>query len=358
MQELEVAIIGSGPAGLTAGIYLSRAKIKTTLFAGMEIGGQLMYTRDVENFPGFPDGMRGPEFMMRVQTQAKKFGTEIVYEQVTAVDFSQRPFKLWTNFPQGMNLEAFKKLRGRDLAAAIVQIKAQAQPKYLAKSVLVATGASSMMLGVPGESELLGKGVGVWAVCDAAFYKDKKVFVIGGGDSALEDALALTKFTDQVNLVHRRDSFRASKIMQDRVINNPKIKIWWNSSVKEIVGKNKVERIVLSVNGQEETFETDGVFVAIGHKPNTALFINELALDDRGYLLTRRHFSRAGMEMAKKGLNQAGLLDYPTMASVEGIFVAGDVSDYKYRQAVVAAGAGAMAALDAEKWLEEQSFKQ
>lgn len=311
MQDLEVAVIGSGPAGLTAGIYLSRAKIKTTLFTGFNLGGQLMYTRDIENFPGFPDGMRGPEFMLNLQKQAAKFGTEVKHEQITKVDLSARPFKLWVN--------------------------AAKEPSYQAKVVLIATGANSMMLNVPGEKEFLGRGVSICAVCDAAFYKDKVTFVIGGGDSALEDALALTKFTDQITLVHRRDAFKASKIMQERVLNHPNIKVIWNASVKEIRGdKQQLKELVLIENGQEKTYPADGVFVAIGHRPTTQLFTEQVALDERGYLL----------------LNQQS--EYPAMSSVAGVFGAGDVADSKYRQAVVAAGAGAMAALDIERWLEGQ----
>lgn len=314
MQKVQVAIIGSGPAGMTAGIYLSRAKIKPVLFTGFNLGGQLMYTRDIENFPGFPDGMRGPDFMLNLQKQAIKFGTEVKHEQVSAVDLTARPFKLWTN-----------------------SAPLDGEPSYLAEAVLVATGANSITLGVPGERDYLGRGVSICAVCDAAFYKDKVTFVIGGGDSALEDALALTKFTDQITIVHRRDSFKASKIMQERVLKHPKIKVLWNSSVKEIIGENhQVKEIVLIENGQEKTYPAQGVFVAIGHRPTTQLFVDQLALDERGYLLINHQ--------AK----------FPSMTSVEGVFGAGDVADSKYRQAVVAAGAGAMAALDIERYLESK----
>lgn len=333
MQKLQLAIIGSGPAGLTAGLYASRARIQATLFAGNEIGGQLMYTTEVENFPGFPDGKPGPQLMMDMQKQATRFGTEVKYEQITAVDFSKKPFALWTNLPEGMDQMQYKTLRGDELQKAMEAIR-QAEPAYQAEAVVVATGASSIMLGVPGEREYFGHGLSVCAVCDAAFYKDKKVFVIGGGDSAMEDAMALTRFTNQVTIVHRGDTFRASQIMQERVLNNDKIKVLWKSNLKEIIGNGKaVTSIKVDVDGKLEEIAVDGVFYAIGHRPNSVLFAGQLALDQAGYL----------------ELNKSS--EAETATSVDGVFAAGDVADHRYRQAIVSAGMGAKAALDAERYL-------
>lgn len=314
MQEIEVAIIGSGPAGLTAGIYTSRARLQTTLFAGPEIGGQLMYTTDVENFPGFPEGKTGPLLMMDLQKQAQRFGTQIEFTTVTKVDFSKRPFKLWVN------------------AAA------DKEADYQAQAVIISTGAGSIMLGVAGEKEYFGRGVSTCAVCDAAFYQDKKVYVIGGGDSAMEDTLSLVKFASEVTVVHRRDSFRASKIMQERVLGNPKIKVLWNSQLLAIEGDGKqVTHLQLDVAGQQQQVEANGVFFAIGHKPSTSLFVDKLDLDQAGYIKLSNHHT------------------YSTQTSVEGVFAAGDVTDHRYRQAVVAAGMGAKAALDVEHYLENIS---
>lgn len=333
MTKLQLAIIGSGPAGLTAGIYTSRARIETTLFAGMEIGGQLMYTTDVENFPGFPEGKSGPLLMMDLQKQATRFRTQIKYEQITAVDFSKKPFSLWTNLPAKMDHNQFKSLRGAELLQAMDEIR-QVEPAYQAEAVIVATGASSLMLGIPGEKEYFGHGLSTCAVCDAAFYKDKNVYVIGGGDSAMEDAMALTKFAKQVTIIHRKDSFRASKIMQERVLNNPKIKVLWNTNLLEILGDGKsVKKIKVSTGEKTQELVADGVFFAIGHKPNSSLFMKQLTLDEAGYVQIDNHNF------------------YSTMTSVEGIFVAGDVADHRYRQAIVSAGTGAKAALDAEHYL-------
>jgi len=313
MQEIGVAIIGSGPAGLTAGIYTSRARLQTTLFAGQEIGGQLMYTSDVENFPGFPEGKSGPVLMMDLQKQAQRFGTEIVFATVSKVDFSKRPFKFWVNVAHDQEAD------------------------YQAKSIIISTGASSIMLGVPGEKEYLGRGVSTCAVCDAAFYRDKNVYVIGGGDSAMEDTLALTKFASQVTVVHRRDSFKASKIMQERVLNNPKIKVLWNSQLLAVEGNGKqVTHALLDVAGKKEKMAANGVFLAIGHKPASTLFREQLQIDPAGYIELVSHPT------------------YSTQTSVEGVFAAGDVTDHRYRQAIVSAGMGAKAALDAEHFLAGQ----
>ena len=354
MQELKVAIIGAGPAGMTAGIYLSRAQMKPEIFTGFNLGGQLMYTQDLENFPGFPKGVKGPEFMRNLQQQAERFGTVFRHEFVTAVDFSEQPFKLWVKFPEGMDPMKFKDLRGKERELAVEQIKTL-EPDYIAKAVIVATGANAVMPGVPGEKEFLGRGVSICAVCDAAFYKDKKVFVIGGGDTAMGDALALAKFTDQVTVIHRRDEFRASKIMQERLLKNSNIKVMWKTQVKAIRGEDgKVSSIVIDRDGQEETLAADGVFLAIGHRPASGLVINELEVDNHGHILSPKHQSKEGLDLANKQLDGNGLIVYPTMSSVEGVFTAGDVADLKYRQASVAAGMGTQAALDVEHWLDEQ----
>ncbi|MBU1322872.1 thioredoxin-disulfide reductase [Patescibacteria group bacterium] len=298
----KLIIIGSGPAGYTAGIYAGRAGLNPLLFAGEKSGGQLMNTTMVENWPGAKDGVMGPELMQDLREQAMKFGTKIIDQQVTKVDFKQKPFKV------------------NDLEA---------------ESVIIATGAESIKLNIPGEERLLGRGVAVCAVCDALFYRDKKAVVVGGGDAAAEDALALTKFAKEVVLVVRRDELRASKIMQDRVKNNPKIKILWKSQVTEILGENKVEAVQIN-KGKE--LPVDGVFLAIGHKPASEIFSGQLDLDEKGYLKT--NFMK----------------DYPTMTNVAGVFGAGDVVDFRYRQAVTAAGMGCQAAIDAERWLENQNI--
>ena len=356
MRKVKLAIIGSGPAGFTAAIYSSRAKIETVIFTGMDMGGQLMYTRDIENFPGFPEGMMGPNFMINLQKQAVRFGSEMIHQHVTAVDFSVRPFKLWTKFPDGMSPEDFKSLKKEEISTVMAEIKKQ-EADFEAEAVIVSTGASSIMLGVPGEKDFFGKGVSVCAVCDAAFYKDKKAFVIGGGDSAMEDALALTKFTDQVTIVHRNDSFRASRIMQERVLNNPKIKVIWNASLVEVLGDKKIEKIKLDVAGELKEYEADGLFLAIGHRPATSIFQGELDLDERGFLITRSHLSEKGLKMSESSMKD-NVIQFPTMTSVEGVFGAGDVGDTLYRQAIVAAGSGAKAAIDAEHWLDAQEGKE
>jgi len=293
----KLIIIGSGPAGYTAGIYSSRAELQPLLLAGEKPGGQLVNTSIVENWPGADEGIWGAELMLKMRQQAVKFGTIIKDEQAKKVDFSHRPFKV---------------------------------NNYEAEAVIIATGADNIRLNVPGEKELMGKGVAVCAVCDAAFYKDKIAAVVGGGDAACEDALALTKFANQVYLIVRRDILRASKIMQERVLKNPKIKILWRKEVKEILGQDKVEKIKLN-NGEE--LKTDGLFLAIGHKPGSEIFKGQVEIDDKGYI--------------KTGNNSK----YLTMTSVEGVFAAGDVVDYRYRQAITASAMGCQAALEAEKYL-------
>ena len=299
----DVIIIGSGPAGLTAAIYNSRAKLKTLVVAGTMWGGQLMLTTEVENFPGFKEGILGPDLMDNMWKQAERFGAEMIFDDATAVDFSSKPFKVTV---------------GRKV--------------YEGKSVIIATGASAKWLGLESETRLRGRGVSVCATCDAAFFKDKKAVVVGGGDTAMEEALALSKFAREVKVIHRRDKLRASKILQERAFNDPKIEFIWNSTVQEILGKDRVEGARLRKVDSNEVFELacDAVFIAIGWKPETEIFKGQIELDEKGYVVV------------KDG----------TKTNVEGVFVAGDVQDYRYRQAATAAGEGCKAALDAEKYLE------
>ena len=354
MKKTSLVIIGSGPAGYAAAIYSSRADIQTTMFIGEEAGGQLMYTTEVENFPGFPEGVLGSKLMTDMQTQAEKFGTKIERKFITAVDFSSRPFKIWTKTPEGMTANQLIKLSPKDYEKAREEI-IKLEPDMEAGSVIISTGASSIMLGVPGEKEFIGRGVSTCAVCDAAFFKDKTTFVLGGGDAAMEDALALTKFANSVTIIHRRDKFKASQIMQDRVLKNDKIKVIWNSNLEEVKGDKQVTEIVINEDGQSKTLPADGVFIAIGHRPLTTLFASQLELDAHGYIITRSSFSKGGVSMAKEGLSESGLLEYPSMTSIEGVFAAGDVVDVRYKQAITAAGMGCQAGLDAQWWLESQT---
>lgn len=303
MDIRKLIIIGSGPAGYTAGIYASRADLKPLLISGQEPGGQLMQTTDVENWPGEPDGVMGPDLMSKLETQAKKFGTEIITDFVTEVDFSEQPFKIITG-----------------------------SQEYLTESVIIATGASAQWLNIPGEKELKGKGVSACATCDGFFFKDKKIVLVGGGDSALEEAMFLTKFASEVVVLVRRDELRASKAMQHKAMENSKITFVWNTEAKEVLGTEKVEGI-LTVNnktGEETTIEAEGLFVAIGHKPNTDLFTGIIELEDNGYIKRQNNTVKT---------------------NVEGVFSAGDVSDSHYRQAITAAGTGCAAALEAERFL-------
>jgi thioredoxin reductase (NADPH) len=302
-QHRRVVIIGSGPAGLTAAIYASRANLKPLLIEGLEAGGQLMTTTEVENYPGFIDGITGPELMERMRKQAARFGTEFMTGNITSVDFSERPFSIHT-----------------------------AEETVLADAVIISTGAVAKKLGVPGEKELLGRGVSTCATCDGFFFRDRNIVVAGGGDSALEEALFLSKFGSKVTVVHRRDQLRASKIMQDRAFANPKIEFLWNKRVTEIVGNGKVERVALedAITGEPSSIGTDAIFIAIGHTPNTYLFEGQVELSG-GYISTQ---------------------GATTHTSVPGVFAAGDVVDFRYRQAVTAAGMGSMAAIDAERALE------
>lgn len=301
----DVVVIGSGPAGYTAAIYAARANLRTLVIQGEQLGGQLMITSEVENYPGFEEGILGPELMDKFEKQARRFGAEMVPQDVTRVDFSQRPFKLWTY-----------------------------NKEYAGRAVIVATGASAKWLGLPNEQRLQGRGVSGCATCDGFFFREKEIAVVGGGDTAMEEALFLTRYASRVHLIHRRDSFRASKIMIQRVMNHPKITIHFNRAVEDVIGENIVEGAVLrdTVTGATETLPLQGVFIAIGHQPNTSLFQGILEMDAVGYL---------------KPIER-------TMTSIPGVFVAGDVDDSRYRQAVTAAGEGCRAAIDAERWLEEQ----
>lgn len=307
-----VIIIGSGPAGLTAAIYTARASLEPLVIEGEpsstsdQPGGQLMLTTEVENFPGFPDGIMGPELMMNFRSQAERFGAKFLTEKVTNIDFSSRPFKVWV----------------RDT-------------EYHADSVIVSTGARSLMLGLEEEQRLIGHGLSTCATCDGFFFRDQHIAVVGGGDSAIEEASFLTKFASKVTLIHRRDEFRASKIMQDRAFANPKIDVLWNHTVTKINGDDKVDGIEVTntVDGSVSTMPVTGLFIAIGHRPNTDLFAGVLDMDDGGYLQTQPDSS---------------------YTNIEGVFACGDVQDHTYRQAITAAGSGCMAAIDSERWLEGQ----
>ena len=303
----DVAIIGSGPAGYTAALYASRASLDVVEFQGFETGGQLMLTSDVENYPGFEEGIMGPDMMDKFEAQAERFGAQMRPDNVERVDFSERPFKLWAE---------------------------DEEEPVLANSVIIATGAKAKWLGLEGEQRLMGRGVSGCATCDGFFFKEKRVAVVGGGDTAMEEASFLSKYASEVVLIHRRDTFRASKIMLERARKNEKITFLTDTVPEEILGENSVEglRVKNAKTGEVETLEIDGFFAAIGHEPATKLFADQLDMDEGGYILQKEH----------------------TATSVPGVFAAGDVSDTRYRQAVTAAGDGCMAAIDAERWLEEQ----
>lgn len=353
MQKTRVAIIGSGPTGYTAGIYTSRASLEPIVFAGQKSGGQLMLTTEIENFPGFANGKNGPELMIEMRQQAERFGAKIVDQFVYAVDFSARPFKLWTHLPSSVHPEVLEKGKPADFAALRATVKAEPHD-YEADAVILAVGARSKMLGVPGESEFIGRGVSTCAVCDAAFYRGKRTIVVGGGDAAMEDTLALTKFAESVTVLVRGDKMRASKIMQDRVIAHPKVKVLFNTTIKEVKGEGSVKEVVLvnTATQAEETVGVDGVFIAIGHMPMTNIFEEQLKLDAHGFILTRQSISAAGVEMAKAAIDESGKVAFPSMTSVEGVFAGGDAVDIRYWQAITAAGQGCAAAIDAERWLE------
>ncbi|MBI3384861.1 thioredoxin-disulfide reductase [Candidatus Gottesmanbacteria bacterium] len=332
-MSYDVIIIGSGPAGLTAAIYNIRAGFKVLVIAGYAWGGQLMLTTEVENYPGFPDGILGPDLMQKMRQQAENLGVEFIDKDAVEIDVNKRPFKVYT----GLNTQ----IEGR--------------------TVIIATGAATKWLDVPGEKELIGKGISSCAPCDAFFFKGKNVIVVGGGDSAMEETLVLARVVNSVAIIHRRHEFRASQIMQDRVFANAKIKVLWNTMVTEVLGKDKVTGVRLrnysssearsqndssrpfasNNNTKESEMPIDGVFVAIGHKPNSEKFIGRIDLDDKGYVIRHEQY-------------EGKLLKYWSSTNVDGVFVAGDVHDYRYKQAVTAAGFGCIAGLDAEKWLDEQ----
>jgi thioredoxin reductase (NADPH) len=310
-KHRKVIIIGSGPAGLTAAIYASRANLNPLIFEGLQPGGQLTITTEVENYPGFENGIMGPELMDIMRKQALRFGAESQFKIVTKVDFTEKPFKIWVD---------------EDL--------------YTSDAVIVSTGASAQWLGLPSEKEYSGYGVSACATCDGFFFRNQEVYVVGGGDTAMEEASFLTKFASKLTLVHRRDEFRASKVMQDRVLNNPKVSVSWNSVVEDVLGvqengKKKMTGLKLKnvKTGEIKEVKADGLFLAIGHKPNTEIFKGILDMQENGYLKV-----------------QAG----STRTNIEGVFAAGDVADHYYRQAVTAAGSGCMAAIDAERWLSEK----
>ena len=304
--SFDVIIIGAGPAGYTAGIYCSRARRDTLIISGLLPGGQLMNTTDVENYPGFSDGIMGPDLMQVMRKQTERMGTTIIDDVVVDVDFRHKPFKVLT-----------------------------ASEEFESKTIIVCTGATPRKIGITGEQTFAGKGVSYCATCDGAFFREQHIAVVGGGDSCMEEATFLTKFASKVHIIHRRDKFRASKIMQERALNNEKIQVHWNSIVKDIKGDEKVQQIILTdtKTNEETSLDMGGVFVAIGHEPNTELFKDQLELDENGYIILKNN----------------------TQTSIEGIFSAGDVHDHRYRQAVTAAGYGCMAAIDVDKYLAAEN---
>jgi thioredoxin reductase (NADPH) len=307
--DTKLLIVGSGPAGLTAAIYAARANLEPVVLAGSAPGGQLMLTSDVENYPGFPEGIQGPELMAAMRTQAERFGSRLIDVDIDKVDFSERPFRLWA--------------RGTE---------------YRAQTVIIATGASALWLGLDSETRLRGRGVSACATCDGFFFKDREIAVVGGGDTAFEEATYLTRFATKVHLLHRRDTFRASKIMVDRALAHPKIDVHPNVAVDEVIGEAKVEgvRLTDTKTGEHSDLPVEGLFIAIGYEPNTAAFKDWLEVDEKGYLVVHDE----------------------TGSAIDGVFIAGDVHDHRYRQAVTAAADGCKAAIDAERWLEAQGITE
>ncbi len=307
-KKFDVIIIGAGPAGYTAAIYTSRAKRDTLVISGSLPGGQLVLTTEVENYPGFAEGIMGPELMTTMRKQTERMGATIIDDEVVNVDFRRKPFKILTN-----------------------------SEEYESEAVIIATGASPRKLGAKGEHEFSARGVSYCATCDGPFFRNQEIVVAGGGDSAMEEAIFLTKFAKNVHVIHRKDKLRASKIMQDRAFENNKIKFHWNSVIEEIRGKEKVNQVMIKnvTTNQQETMDIGGLFVAIGHEPNTKMFKGQIELDEQGYIILKNH----------------------THTSVEGVFAAGDVHDHRYRQAITAAGFGCMAAIDVDRYLSEKNKK-
>ena len=341
MSHSSVIVIGSGSAGLTAALYTARANLGPLVFEGREPGGQLTWTTTVENFPGFPDGVMGPDLMDMMRRQAQRFGADCRFETVTSVDLSRRPFRVTTSEDP------------KEPTAPILE--------YTADALIVATGASARTLGLKDEMHWMGYGLGTCATCDGALYRGKHVGVVGGGDTAVEEATFLTKFAGKVSLIHRRDALRASKIMQERIHANPKIEFIWNSAIAAYLGENEPHRaltgarLASTVDGSTRDFPLEGLFLAIGHTPNTAVFEGRLAMTPEGYLLTPIALAWRGTE-APPGIIDR-MANYGSATSVEGVFAAGDVVDTHYRQAITAAGSGCAAAIDCEKWLEATGAK-
>ena len=310
-EQINVTIIGSGPAGLTAALYAARANLNPVIYQGVQPGGQLITTTDVENFPGFPDGIMGPEMMQLFEAQAERFGADLRYGTVTEVDLSQRPFRLVVDD----------------------------ETPLLSQTVIISTGASAKYLGIEGEQRLLGYGVSACATCDGAFFRNMEVAIVGGGDTAMEEALFLTRFASKVYVIHRRDTLRASKIMQERAMTNEKIEFIWNTEVVKVAGDKQVDHIVIKNRETNETssLPVSALFVAIGHKPNTDIFKDWLDMDDQGYIKTEAD---------------------STYTNIPGVFACGDAQDHVYRQAVTAAGTGCMAAIDSERWLAEHGVAE
>ena len=325
--KVPVLILGSGCAGLTSAIYAARANLSPIVLEGREAGGQLMWTTTVENFPGFPDGVLGPDLIDNMRKQAQKFGADTRFEHADSVDLSKRPFVVKTS-----------------------------EGEYHSDALIIATGATARTLGIPSEMHYMGSGVSTCATCDGAFYKDKTVAIVGGGDSAAEEGSFLTRFAKKVYLIHRRDSLRASKIMADRILKNPKVEPVWNTVVEDVFGNEEPHRHVQGVRlknietGEQSELAVDGLFFAIGHKPNTAVFGGQLEQTPDGYLLTRSALAWKGIAVGENWFDRYP--NYATSTNVEGVFACGDVVDTHYRQAITAAGTGCAAAIDCEKWLE------